>query len=118
MRAISVICAAALSLAATTASAEFTKVDDYSEFLELVAGKELRRPFVNLEVTENGQISGTGAAWPVTGSWTWEAGFFCRDLFWGGDPLGYNCQAVEASEDRIRFTSDKGAGDSADFRLK
>lgn len=106
------------AISATSAAAEFSKVEDEAKFVALVSGKELKRPFVKLEVSPEGQISGYGAAWPVTGAWTWADGFFCRDLFWGGDPLGYNCQQVEASGDRIRFTSDKGAGDSAEFRLR
>ena len=91
---------------------------DQQKFLQLIEGKELRRPFVRLEVTPNGEISGYGAAWPVTGEWSWRDGYFCRDLYWDGDPLGYNCQEVQAAGDRIRFTSDKGAGDSAEFSLR
>lgn len=100
------------------ALAEFTKIENQSEFIELVAGKELKRPFINLEVTPDGEISGYGAAWPVTGKWTWQDGYFCRDLYWADDELGYNCQEVKANADRIRFTSDKGDGDSADFRMR
>ncbi|WP_299678033.1 dihydrodipicolinate reductase [uncultured Roseobacter sp.] len=113
----SVLIAAAL-LAASPAAAEFAKVDSQEEFISLIQGKELRRPFVRLEVSREGEISGMGAAWAVTGNWTWQDGYFCRDLFWGGDPLGYNCQEVRAHDNRIRFTSDRGAGDSADFRLR
>ncbi|WP_299964932.1 dihydrodipicolinate reductase [uncultured Roseobacter sp.] len=114
---VGILAVAAASLG-TSAAAEFTKVDSEEAFLEAITGKELRRPLVKLEVSQEGEISGTGAAWPVTGNWTWEGGYFCRDLFWGGDPLGYNCQAVEIQDNWIRFTSDKGAGRSAEFRLR
>ena len=103
---------------AIPATAEFAKVHEQAEFLSLITGKELKRPFIKLEVTPEGEIIGQGAAWPVTGNWTWQEGYFCRDLFWGGDPLGYNCQEVKAFDGRIRFTSDRGTGDSADFRLR
>ena len=105
-------------VSAAPALAEFSKIEDQSQFLALVEGKELKRPFVNLEVKADGGISGHGAAWPVTGNWTWSEGYFCRDLYWDGDSLGYNCQEVQATGDRIRFTSDKGAGESAEFRLR
>ncbi len=119
MRAFSPTVLAILSaVIATPAVAEFSKINDQSDFVDLIAGKELKRPFVKLEVSPEGEISGYGAAWPVTGNWTWDNGYFCRDLYWDGDPLGYNCQEVTASGDRIRFTSDKGSGDSADFRLR
>lgn len=105
-------------LGAGTAMAEFAKVLDRAAFIELVTGKTLARPLVRLQVSSEGGISGTGAAWDITGSWTWQDGFFCRDLVWGGDNMGYNCQEVTANDRSIRFTSDKGTGRSADFRLR
>lgn len=118
MRVVKSIVTVLALAAATPASAEFAKVDSQEEFVSLISGKELRRPLVRLQVSSAGEISGMGAAWPVTGNWTWREGYFCRDLFWGGDPLGYNCQEVRTHENRIRFTSDKGSGDSAEFRLR
>ncbi|MEP2640856.1 dihydrodipicolinate reductase [Roseobacter sp.] len=109
---------AVVAAIAGPASAEFAKVASQQEFISLIEGKELRRPLVKIEVLSGGEISGTGAAWPVTGNWTWSDGYFCRDLFWGGDPLGYNCQEVMAADGRIRFTSDRGAGPSAEFRMR
>ncbi|MFK7744351.1 MAG: dihydrodipicolinate reductase [Roseobacter sp.] len=105
-------------ICASPAFAEFSQVVDQETFVSLVKGKELKRPFVNLEVLPDGEITGRGAAWPVEGNWTWNDGYFCRDLFWGGDALGYNCQEVQVTGNRIRFTSDRGAGDSAEFRLR
>ncbi|UWR26105.1 dihydrodipicolinate reductase [Sulfitobacter sp. S223] len=109
---------AAVLACATPAAAELSKVESAAEFKRLVSGKTLTRPLVRLTVGANGVISGKGAAWPVTGSWTWKNGYFCRTIEWGGDDLGYNCQQVNASSDRIRFTSDQGAGDSAEFSLR
>jgi hypothetical protein len=93
------------------------KVDSQKDFVRLVAGKTLTRPFVNLEVAKNGIITGKGAAWAISGDWSWQDGYFCRDLFWGGDALGYNCQEIKVEADRVRFTSDRGAGDSAEFKI-
>lgn len=109
---------ATLALSSGAAFADLAKVQDESQFKQLVAGKTLSRPLIRIQVSEDGQISGSGARWAVTGNWTWRDGYFCRDLFWGGDPLGYNCQEVSFREGRVRFTSDKGAGDSAEFRVK
>ena len=93
------------------------KIETFEQFLTYVEGKRLKRPLIDLEVTPDGQIRGRGARWEVEGTWNWQNGYFCRDLYWGGDPLGYNCQEVRASGNRIRFTSDRGAGDTAVFRL-
>lgn len=104
--------------AATPAAAEFSKINSAAEFKTVVNGKTLTRPFVKLKVGAGGAISGRGAAWAISGNWTWENGFFCRSLEWGGDDLGYNCQEVKTSGRKIRFTSDQGSGDSADFSLR
>jgi hypothetical protein len=109
---------AGFALLAAPASAEYAKISGKDEFMQIVQGKTLTRPLVKLQVSPQGQISGTGVRWEVTGNWSWQDGYFCRDLFWGGSELGYNCQEVGVSEGRIRFTSDRGAGDSAEFRLQ
>ena len=113
------IAAAIATFAASPVWAELTKVTDQSQFVQLVNGKTLTRPLIKLTVTPDGQIEGRGSVWDIAGSWSWQGGYFCRDLFWGGDALGYNCQEVQASTDgRIKFTSDRGAGDSAVFSLR
>ncbi|MEM9579824.1 MAG: dihydrodipicolinate reductase [Pseudomonadota bacterium] len=113
--------AALLSAVAVTpvfAAADYTKINSKSKFVQLVQGKTLTRPLIKLKVSPNGKISGRGASWDVEGSWSWKNGYFCRDLFWGGDALGYNCQEVGLSDGKLRFTSDQGRGDSAEFRLR
>ncbi|WP_223425289.1 dihydrodipicolinate reductase [Tateyamaria pelophila] len=100
------------------AKAELVKVDDQQKFVTAVAGKTLTRPWVKINLTPDGRIEGRGLRWDVEGTWSWKDGYFCRDLFWGGDPLGYNCQEVQVHGERILFTSDRGAGDSAEFRLR
>ncbi|WP_296425556.1 dihydrodipicolinate reductase [Yoonia sp.] len=111
-----------LGLAATPAFAEsYIPVVDQDTFVSLLNGKELRHGFygITLNVLENGQIKGAAIGWEITGNWVWQDGYFCRDLIWGGDPLGYNCQLVEVrGDDRIRFTVDRGAGNSASFRIR
>lgn len=116
-RLFSVLTAMSLAFAAP-AAADYTTVQDRATFMQLVQGKTLTRPLVRLRVTSNGRITGKGASWDVSGDWKWKGGYFCRTLEWGGDNLGYNCQQVKASGNKVRFTSDRGAGDSAEFRLR
>ena len=111
------ILAAAIAFA-TPAAAEYQTVQTRAEFVALVSGKTLIRPLVRLEVRPDGNISGKGAAWEVSGKWQWKDGFLCRSLVWGGDDLGYNCQQVKAKGSRMRITSDRGTGQSAEFRLR
>ena len=115
--ALIVSCGTATSVAANT----FQPVTERDAFLALLDGKNLSNRLygVNLSVTADGQIAGKGAAWPITGSWTWENGYFCRAMDWGGDPIPYNCQLVEVRNgNEMRFTVDQGAGDSASFMLR
>jgi len=109
----------AAALLITAGAAEAETVATKSQFVNIVQGKTLSRaPQIDLRVKPNGQIEGRGLQWPVTGTWTWQDGYFCREMDWSGYPIAYNCQQVSMdSNSRIRFTSDRGAGRSAAFRL-
>jgi len=105
--------------AVAPASAEaFQKVSDKSRFVEIVQDKELIRMGIGLDVMPDGKIVGRAFGRDVTGSWTWQDGYFCRDLFWGQRELGYNCQEVKVNGATIRFTSDEGTGQFADLTLR
>lgn len=107
-----------IAAASPVAAEDFSVVGSADRFVSLVTGRELRRLGIRLTVTPEGQIIGQAFGAPVTGEWTWQGGYFCRDLFWNGDDLGYNCQLVQESGDTLRFTSDQGAGMSADLTLR
>jgi len=117
-----VLSATALSLAALPAFAEgFSRISDRNAFLETVEGKELRLGLfgISLKVEEDGEIKGRALGWDVTGKWEWQDGYFCREMDWSGYPIPKNCQLVETrGGEEIRFTVDRGAGDSASFKLR
>ena len=108
-----------LIISPVSASA-FERVTEKGAFLTLISGKSLSNRLygVTLQVTSDGSIAGDALGWDITGAWNWQNGYFCRDMAWGGDPIGYNCQLVEAKGSEMRFTSDQGAGDSASFKLR
>ncbi len=119
-----ILVAAGICLSGGTALA-FERVISENRFVELVEGKSLSllrplllRSAIVLEVSRDGDIKGTALRKPVTGAWQWKDGFFCRDLAYGNEDLGPNCQVVEVRDDQIRFIADQGQGDRADFRLK
>ncbi|TAG26252.1 MAG: dihydrodipicolinate reductase [Rhodobacterales bacterium] len=112
-----------LMLAAPVAAAanEFEPVRDKSAFLSIVQDRELRISLygLSLNVMPDGQIKGSALGWDITGSWSWKDGYFCREMDWSGMAIDYNCQLVEAQgSEKLRFTVDQGAGDSATFRLR
>ncbi len=108
-----------LFLVASAASA-MTPIKDENEFRRLVTNKTLvlRLYTIKLNVLDDGSIEGSALARKVTGRWNWIDGYFCRDMKWGSREIPYNCQLVEYNGTEMRFTTDKGAGDSADFVLQ
>jgi hypothetical protein len=100
---------------------DFEPIKDKGDFLSLVQDRELRIGIYNLSLNllPDGQIKGSALGWGITGTWSWQDGYFCREMDWSGMEIEYNCQLVEASgAERMRFTVDKGVGDSATFKLR
>ena len=107
--------------AVPAAAAEFVPVTELPEFLAAIEGRELRIGLfgISLNVMPDGRIDGTATGQTVTGFWSWQDGFFCREMMWGSKEIPFNCQLVEIRDNAvIRFTVDKGTGDSADFNLR
>lgn len=107
-----------LNLSTAVAAEEFDTITSRDNFVQVIEGRELTRFGIRLNVTGDGDINGRAFGTPVTGDWSWDGGFFCRDLFWGDRNLGSNCQQVEINGDTLRFTTDRGAGIFADLRLQ
>ncbi len=118
----SAIVLALTCIAVSPALAEPTApVRELPTFMQLIEGRELRMGIYNLKlnVSPDGQISGSALGWDVTGSWRWEDGYFCRSMDWSGYAIPYNCQLVETvGPDKLRFTADQGSGRSAIFKVR
>ena len=107
------------TLVAAPVAAEFKRVNDRNNFVSLIENRDLTRLGIRLNVSDNGRISGRAFGQKISGEWSWSSGFFCRDLYVNGEVLDPdNCQTVEVRGNTLRFTSDKGAGDYADLRLR
>jgi hypothetical protein len=111
----------ALLLPQAALATDYEPIREKDKFLSLIEGRDLRIGLYNLalRVTPDGQIRGKALGWGVTGSWTWQDGYFCRELDWSGKEIPFDCQLVEArGESELRFTVDRGKGRSASFRLQ
>ncbi len=93
-------------------------ISERPDFEKLVKDKKLERFLISLSVTGDGKIEGSAAGRDVLGDWNWIDGYFCRTLMWGERELKYNCQKVTFDGRRLRFISDRGAGQSASFALR
>lgn len=111
-----------LALMATPVFADgYEPVHDRTKFIDLVENRDLRIGLYNLtlRLLPDGRIDGKALGWKITGTWTWKDGYFCREMDWEGMAIPYNCQLVEVREGQeMRFTVDKGKGESASFRLR
>lgn len=110
-----------LLLATPALSETYQPITDRTAFVDIITQRELRIGLYNLTltITPKGEIRGSALGWQITGDWTWQDGYFCRQMDWSGTPIPYNCQLVEAKgTDKLRFTTDKGAGNSAAFDLR
>lgn len=115
-----IICGTALAFGAAVPvkADDFDRVESRDEFVQLVAGRALTRFGITLNVSPGGEIEGRAFGQPVKGAWRWDGGYFCRDLAFGKESLGPNCQVVEKRGEVLRFTADEGKGDHADLRLR
>ena len=109
----------ALALASPAFAEGFQRIEGRDSFVSVVKDRDLTRLGIQVKVTDRGQIVGRAFGRKGTGDWSWQNGYFCRDLYWGGSELDLgNCQTVEVNGNTLRFTSDKGTGESADLRLR
>ncbi|MEM1374567.1 MAG: dihydrodipicolinate reductase [Pseudomonadota bacterium] len=113
-------CALGVAMIAATPLHAMEAISDRSTFMATLDGRELRLGLygLSLNVTADGRIAGRAMGQSVSGDWSWQDGYFCREMLWGEREIPYNCQLVEAQGDRMRFTTDRGAGDSASFNLR
>lgn len=95
-------------------------ISERSALLDVVSDKVLllRLFGIKLKIIEDGTIEGKAMGWDVVGDWKWQDGFFCRSMLWGERDIGYNCQEVSIKNKKIKFTSDRGSGASAQFLIK
>lgn len=107
-----------LALALPAAAQDLARVTDRQAFLSRVGGQDLSRMGITVQVQPDGSITGSAFGAPVTGSWEWTEGFFCRQMSWGPREWERNCQAVYTDGATVRFVADRGEGDTADLTLE
>jgi hypothetical protein len=108
----------AILMAVPLPAAAFQRIATRDAFLALVEGRTLVGDGVSLDVAADGGIRGRGFGLRVSGSWTWEDGFFCRTLETLIRDFPRDCQTVARRGDVLRFTAERGTGAVADLRMR
>ena len=108
---------ALISLAVPAMAQDLPRIDTKQAFLNTVAGKTLTRSGISIQATPGGAITGRGLGFEVSGSWSWQDGYFCREMSVAIRSWDMNCQAVYSDGTTVTFIADRGQGDRAQLRI-
>ncbi|MCB1398412.1 MAG: hypothetical protein H6898_14620 [Rhodobacter sp.] len=113
MRASIVVAAAAGIILITGSAQAWERLHTEAEYRARVVG---HRTSVgdrgHVTVHPDGTVTGVWGGQPVVGAWTWDGGYYCRNLRIGSTETGTNCQRIEVQGNQIRSTNDRGNGSS------
>lgn len=103
-----------------TENVEFERIASKEQYLELVAGRVAQMKGSNFSSTAfaDGTMKGGGGDRKLSGTWTWEDGFFCREGTIGSDVLKRDCQIIEISGDTLKVKRNRGEGENVVLQLK
>ena len=99
--------------APTVAQAEFTRIETLEDFKAQVVGRVITFSVGTTLIHADGTTEGSVTQPKVvdyTGTWTWEDGFYCRNLVIDGDETGVTCMQVEVDGQNLRLIRDRGEG--------
>ena len=108
----------AVAMVAGSAVAETGRITSRDAFVQIVKDRALTTTGIRLNVSPDGRLEGRAFGFAVTGSWSWQGGYFCREMKAGPREIPLDCQLVERLDNTLRFTAQKGKGDTADLRLR
>ena len=88
------------------------------EFRRLVEDRKQNAGWGYVINRKDGSIRGFYKGEFVSGEWSWEGEYYCRDVAIGTRDLGHDCQVVAVSGNRIAYTRKKGSGQTSSFELE
>lgn len=108
---------AGLFLGGTQAMAD--QVKTRQQFIDEVAGKKLVQDDAWVIVSPDGTVEGAGPnGGKISGAWSWDDGFYCRDITINGVAEPRDCQRVVLDGNTVSFVHDKGEGISVDWTIE
>lgn len=98
----------------------YERITTKEQYIELVAGRAAKSKGSDFSSTAlaDGTLTSTGGSKKLSGTWTWEEGYFCREGTIGSEPLERDCQIIEIAGDSLKVNRNKGEGESVILKLK
>jgi hypothetical protein len=96
----------------------WTRCDDEGSFRAAFADRELCGDGATFVIHSDGSLTGTAEGARLSGEWCWRDGFFCRRATLAGEDLGWDCEIIERSGKRMRYTRDMGRGTASIATLR
>ncbi|NNG06026.1 MAG: hypothetical protein HKM95_18240 [Inquilinus sp.] len=121
MRVLLVWAIAAALLSAGCALAPRTPIATAEDFRARVVDRPLEggEGWNRLVIQSDGTMTGLRAdGATLSGSWTFENGYFCREAIVDGASLGTDCQTVSIDGDSAVFHRDGGRGERISYTFK
>lgn len=107
--------AAEAPAAASPGDGRITSEDEYRT---TIVGKRLVWESGSATHHEDGSITGNVGDREMTGTWSWQDGFYCRSIRISNTRVPDDCQILIVSGDELTVIRDGGMGDIATFRIE
>jgi hypothetical protein len=90
--------------------ATWKRLTTREEFVRTFTEVTLIGDGIRFIIHEDGKIAGDVDGRPLSGSWYWEDGYFCRTAELDGEFLDLDCEIIESLGDKMRYTRERGDG--------
>ena len=95
---------------ASAAEPKKGRITTKKEYITKVVGKKLTSGNGVVYSHKDGTLTGYFGEKEMTGTWTWEEGYWCRTVIIGGREFPHDCQVVTVLGDKLTFIRDRGEG--------
>ena len=86
------------------------RIETEAEFRKAFVDRSLVGDDACFTIHADGGLTGEIGGSDLSGTWYWDGGYFCRTATLDDDKLGLDCELIEQSSDRMRYTRDRGNG--------
>ena len=96
----------------STHSNTWKRIETEADFRRAFADKSFVGSDARFTIHADGRLTGDIGGSRLFGTWYWDNGYFCRTANLDGETLGLDCEVIEESSGRMRYTRDSGNGSS------